>query len=124
MTVVAFSVARFTPFDLTEWNAIAMPKLERGLWESVSRQSGPDFDRLTVHFPNLERPVFRFERDRRGNYRLFFNDRRGWYCIGTGESADECLAVWRGRLPRKPASEIAATMTAGADTATESLQGA
>lgn len=103
MTVVPFSVARFTPFDLAEWNTVAVPKLERGLWESVTRQTGADFDQLIVSFPNLDRPVFRFERDRRGTYRLFFNDRRGWYCIGTGATAEECLAVWRGRVPRPAA---------------------
>ncbi|MEE3626622.1 hypothetical protein UCD39_22045 [Nitrospirillum sp. BR 11752] len=103
MTVVPFSSARFTPFDLTEWNSVAQPKLERGLWETVSRHTAPDHDQLIVRFPNLDRPVFRFERDRRGTYRLFFNDRRGWYCIGTGETAEECLSVWRGRVPRATA---------------------
>ncbi len=98
--IVPFSVARFCPADLAEWNSVALPKLDRGLWESVTRQTGPDFDRLIVHFPNLERPVFRFERDRRGTYRLLFNDRRGWYEIGSGDSAEECLSVWKGRLPR------------------------
>ncbi|ACI99632.1 hypothetical protein [Rhodospirillum centenum] len=102
MTVVPFSLARFTPADLAEWNSVALPKLDRGLWESVTRSSGPDFDRLVVHFPNLDRPVFRFERDRRGGYRLLFNDRRGWYEIGSGDSAGECLSVWKGRLPRSP----------------------
>lgn len=109
--IVPFSVARFRPADLAEWNSVALPKLDRGLWESVIRQSGPDFDRLVVHFPNLDRPVFRFERDRRGTYRLLFNDRRGWYEIGCGETAEECLSVWKGRLPRTgraPAEQDAA----------------
>lgn len=100
--ILPFSVARFCPADLAEWNSVARPKLERGLWESVTRQSGRDFDRLIVHFPNLQRPVFRFERDRRGTYRLLFNDRRGWYEIGSGDTAEECLSVWKGRLPRSP----------------------
>lgn len=100
MTVVPFTIARFTPADLAEWNTVAQPKLARGLWEAVERSSGPDFDRLVVRFPNLERPVFRFERDRRGTYRLLFNDRRGWYEIGSGSTAEDCLAVWKGRLPR------------------------
>jgi hypothetical protein len=107
MTVVAFSLARFTPADIAEWNSVAMPKLQRGLWESVSRTSNPEGDKLMVRFPNLERPVFTFERDRRGTYRLFFNDRRGWYCIGSGDTAAECLAVWKGRVPRAKAAEAA-----------------
>ena len=57
---------------------------------------------------HLDRPVFSFERDKRGLYRLFFNDRRGWYCIGTGESAGECLAVWKGKVPRAKAAEQSA----------------
>lgn len=100
--IVPFSVARFCPADLAEWNGVAGPKLQRGLWESVERETGADYDRLVVHFPNLDRPVFRFERDRRGRYRLLFNDRRGWYEIGTGDTAAECLSVWRGRLPQAP----------------------
>ncbi|QJE73758.1 hypothetical protein HHL28_12235 [Aerophototrophica crusticola] len=100
MTVVPFLAARFSPADLAEWNSVALPKLSRGLWETVERSTGPDFDRLVVRFPNLERPVFRFERDRRGTYRLLFNDRRGWYEIGSGQTAAECLSVWKGRLPR------------------------
>ena len=46
-----------------------------------------------------------------GTYRLLFNDRRGWYEIGTGETAEECLSVWKGRLPRTtrtPAEQDAA----------------
>lgn len=108
MTVVAFSSARFTPADVGEWNAIALPKLQRGLWASVARQTSPEGDKLVVRFPNLDRPVFSFERDKRGLYRLFFNDRRGWYCIGTGESAGECLAVWKGKVPRAKAAEASA----------------
>lgn len=108
MTVVAFTVARFTPADLAEWNSVALPKLDRGLWESVLRRSDRERDELLVQFPNLERPVFRFERDRRGVYRLLFNDRKGWYEIGRGETAAECLSVWKGRLPRVERKTVAA----------------
>jgi len=100
MTVIAFSAARFSPADLAEWDSVAQPKLSRGLWAAVTRSSGRDFDRLVVTFPNLDRAVFRFERDRLGTYRLLFNDRKGWYEIGVGATAAECLAVWKGRLPR------------------------
>ncbi|MFM2043652.1 MAG: hypothetical protein RLY86_2228 [Pseudomonadota bacterium] len=99
MTVIAFCPARFTPADLDEWNAIALPKLERGLWGTVSRASRRDHDELVVRFPNLDRPVFRFERDQRGIYRLLFNDRKGWYEIGRGTTSAECLGVWRGKGP-------------------------
>jgi len=102
MTVLAFSRARFTPADIAEWTSVAQPKLDRGLWESVVRSTGPDFDRMVVHFPNLDRPVFRFERDARGRYKLLFNDRRGWYEIGSGDDAAECLSVWRGRPVAAP----------------------
>lgn len=110
MTILAFSVARFSPADLEEWNSIALPKLERGLWQSVTRRSDRERDELLVHFPSLDRPVFRFERDKRGTYRLLFNDRKGWYEIGRGDSAADCLAVWKGRPARsdRPAAPVGA----------------
>ncbi|HYD32194.1 MAG TPA: hypothetical protein VEB64_15235 [Azospirillaceae bacterium] len=104
MTVIAFSVARFTPADLAEFNAIAEIKLNQGQWAQVTRESGRDFDRLIICLPGLDRPVFRFERDRHGRYRLHFNDRAGWYVIGSGTTAGECLAVWRTRARRSSAT--------------------
>jgi hypothetical protein len=100
MTVVAFSLARFSPADLSEFNEIARPRMDRGLWAGVSRQTSPDGDQLLVTFPHLDRPVFRFERDRRGTYTLWFHDRQGWHSIGTGTSATECLSIWRTRPAR------------------------
>lgn len=95
MAVVPFSVARFTPDDVTAFNEIAQPKLSRGLWAGVFRQSGRDFDRLSVTFPGVEEPVFSFERDRQGTYHLWYHDRAGSHSIGFGDSAGECLSVWR-----------------------------
>ena len=100
MTIVAFSLARFSPADLSEFNEIARPRMDRGLWAGVSRQTSPDGDQLLVTFPHLDRPVFRFERDRRGTYTLWFHDRQGWHSIGTGTSATECLSIWRTRPAR------------------------
>ena len=97
MTVVAFSCARFTPADLTEFEAVAGPKLRHGHWAGVIRDTRRDHDRLLVLLPGVERPVFRFERDGRGRYSLSFNDRSGWYGIGAGSTARECLAIWRPR---------------------------
>src|SRR3954470_22748712 len=108
MTVVAFSLARFTPADLSEFNEIARPRMDRGLWAGVSRQTGPDGDRLLVTFPHMDRPVFRFERDRRGTYTLWFHDRQGWHSIGTGTSATECLSIWRTRPARVAPAAAAA----------------
>ena len=97
MTVVAFSVARFTPSDLTEFETVAEPKLRLGHWAGIIRESGRDYDRLLVMLPGVERPVFRFERDGKGRYSLSFNDRAGWYGIGNGDTAAECLSIWRPR---------------------------
>jgi hypothetical protein len=97
MTVVAFSRARFTPTDLTEFEEVAEPKLRLGHWAGILRESGRDYDRLLVLLPGVDRPVFRFERDARGRYSLSFNDRSGWYGIGAGTTATECLSIWRPR---------------------------
>ena len=105
MTIVAFSLARFTPADLAEFAAIAKPRIERGLWAGFVRQTDRDCDHLLVTFPSLDRPVFRFERDRRGTYTLWFNDRQGWHNIGTGSTAAECLIIWRPRLPREEVAQ-------------------
>ncbi|MBP2295217.1 hypothetical protein [Azospirillum rugosum] len=97
MTVVAFSCARFTPADLVEFEAVAEPKLRLGHWAGVIRETGREHDRLLVLLPGVDRPVFRFERDGRGRYSLSFNDRSGWYGIGSGATASECLSIWRPR---------------------------
>jgi len=104
MTVVAFSVARFTPSDIDEFEVVAEPKLRLGHWAGIIRESGRDFDRLLVMLPGVERPVFRFERDGKGRYSLSFNDRAGWYGIGSGATAAECLSIWRPRS-RQPRAE-------------------
>ena len=106
MTVVAFSLARFTPADLSEFNEIARPRMDRGLWAGVSRQTSADGDQLLVTFPHLDRPVFRFERDRRGTYTLWFHDRQGWHSIGTGSILD--------RVPVDLAHEAGARCPGGA----------
>ncbi|MCG5239300.1 hypothetical protein [Azospirillum doebereinerae] len=101
-TVLAFSSARFTPDDLATFETIAEPKLRDGHWAGVVRESGREHDRLLVLLPEVDRPVFRFERDGRGRYTLSFHDRSGWYGIGAGGSAAECLSIWRAR-PRTAA---------------------
>ena len=95
--VLAFSCARFTPDDLAAFETIAEPKLRDGHWAGVLRESGREHDRLLVLLPEVDRPVFRFERDGRGRYTLSFNDRSGWYGIGAGSTAAECLSIWRSR---------------------------
>ncbi|MBP2231315.1 hypothetical protein J2847_004627 [Azospirillum agricola] len=102
-TVLAFSRARFTPDDLATFESIAEPKLRDGHWVGVVRESGRGHDRLLVLLPEVDKPVFRFERDGEGRYSLSFHDRSGWYGIGAGGSAAECLAIWRPR-PAKPAA--------------------
>lgn len=94
MTAIPFSRARFTPHDIAAFNAVAVPRLERGLWGTVTRQTDASGDRLVVKFPHLDRPVFHFERNRRGSYTLWFHDIQGWHSIATGDSADECLSIW------------------------------
>lgn len=102
MTVIAFTATRFTPADLDVFAEVAQPKLSRGHWSGVIRRSGPGFDRLEVLLPGVDRPVFRFERGRDGRYHLSFNDRAGWYAIGCGGTAAECLAIWRPRPAGRP----------------------
>ncbi|PWC34168.1 hypothetical protein [Azospirillum sp. TSO35-2] len=95
--IVPFCRARFTPEDLTAFAEVAEPKLRDGHWIGVLRESGRDHDRLLVLLPEVDRPVFRFERDGKGRYTLSFHDRSGWYGIGAGDSAAECLSIWRPR---------------------------
>lgn len=99
-TVVAFSSARFTPADVAAFESVAEAKLRQGHWAGVIRETGREHDRLLVLLPGVERPVFRFERDRIGHYSLAFNDRSGWYGIGAGGTAAECLSIWRPRQGR------------------------
>ncbi|CAO3415454.1 hypothetical protein [Azospirillum endophyticum] len=98
--VIQFCRARFTPDDLDAFAAVAEPKIRDGHWVGVLRESGRTHDRLLVLLPEVDRPVFRFERDAKGRYSLSFHDRSGWYGIGAGDSAAECLSIWRPRRPR------------------------
>jgi hypothetical protein len=93
-TVIPFPVVRFTPSDVACWTRLAEDKVSRGLWQPHRRVTSREADSFLVSFPDADRPVFKFERDRTGIYRLSFNDRRGWHMIGTGQTAEECLAVW------------------------------
>lgn len=99
-TVIQFCRARFTPDDMDAFAAVAEPKIRDGHWVGVLRESGRDHDRLLVLLPEVDRPVFRFERDAKGRYSLSFHDRSGWYGIGAGDSAADCLSIWRPRRPR------------------------
>ncbi|MBK1836361.1 hypothetical protein JHL17_02960 [Azospirillum sp. YIM B02556] len=98
--VIQFCRARFTPDDLDVFAAVAEPKIRDGHWVGVLRESGRTHDRLLVLLPEVDRPVFRFERDAKGRYSLSFHDRSGWYGIGAGDSAADCLSIWRPRRPR------------------------
>jgi len=98
--VIQFCRARFTPDDMDAFAAVAEPKIRDGHWVGVLRESGRDHDRLLVLLPEVDRPVFRFERDAKGRYSLSFHDRSGWYGIGAGDSAADCLSIWRPRRPR------------------------
>ncbi|MBY6260395.1 hypothetical protein EI613_00455 [Azospirillum sp. 412522] len=98
--VIQFCRARFTPDDLDAFAAVAEPKIRDGHWIGVLRESGRDYDRLLVLLPEVDRPVFRFERGAKGRYSLSFHDRSGWYGIGAGDSAADCLSIWRPRRPR------------------------
>jgi hypothetical protein len=93
MTVVAFTT-RFTPDDLSAFDAIAWRHITTGVWSHVSRQTHADSDQVLVYLPLLDRPVFRFERDRSGIYRLWFHGGSGPQIVATGTTAAECLSIW------------------------------
>jgi hypothetical protein len=93
MTVIPFPACRFTPADLTEFYKIALPKCARGVWAGVTRQTARYQDMLMVSLPGQSEPIFLFERDRAGRYRLWFRD--GGRCIGSGATAAECLTIWQ-----------------------------
>jgi hypothetical protein len=95
MSVLAFSVARFTPSDVAVFMEIAAPRLRAGLWAATHRQSGSWGDRISIHLPGRADPLFRFERDRQGTYALYYHDRSGSHRIGFAATAAECLRVWR-----------------------------
>jgi hypothetical protein len=105
MTVIPFPSCRFTPADLAAFYEVALPKCSRGSWAGVARQTGRYNDRLLVSLPGVSEPVFVFERDRAGYYRLWFKDSGGGRCIGTGTTAAACLSIWKtAPARRRPAS--------------------
>lgn len=95
MTILAFSVARFTPADIATFLEIAAPRLQTGRWAAFHRQSGPRDDRIVIELPGKAEPTFSFKRDYQGCYGLYYHDHDGAHCIGFGASAAECLRVWR-----------------------------
>jgi hypothetical protein len=95
MTVIPFPSCRFTPADLTAFYEVALPKCSRGSWAGVARQTGRHHDRLLISLPGVKEPVFVFERDVAGHYRLWFRDGGGARCIGKGSTAVACLSIWK-----------------------------
>jgi hypothetical protein len=95
MTVIPFPSCRFTPADLSAFYEVALPKCSRGAWAGVARQTERYHDRLLISLPGVSDPIFVFERDRAGYYRLWFKDSGGGRCIGAGTTATECLSIWQ-----------------------------
>jgi hypothetical protein len=106
MTVIPFPSCRFTPADLAAFYEVALPKCSRGSWAGVARQTGRYNDRLLVSLPGVSEPVFVFERDRAGYYRLWFKDSGGGRCIGTGTTAAACLSIWKTAPARRRSASI------------------
>jgi len=109
MTVIPFPACRFTPADLTEFYRIALPKCARGAWAGISRQTHRTQDRLMILLPGMSEPVFVFERDRIGHYRLWFKDAGGTRCIGSGATAAECLTIWVANPVRRRSGAVPAS---------------
>ena len=101
MTVIPFPSCRFTPADLAAFYEVALPKCSRGSWAGVARQTGRHHDRLLISLPGVNEPVFVFERDIAGHYRLWFKDGDGGRCIGTGTTAAACLCIWQPAAARR-----------------------
>lgn len=107
MSVIFFSVTRFTPADVAAFNEVALPRLADGRWAAISRSSGGWGDRMAVTLPGQPLPSFTLERDRRGAYALCFHDRGGTVLLATGDDAAACLWIWT-RTPRRAKSRRAA----------------
>ncbi|QQP88908.1 hypothetical protein IGS68_23315 [Skermanella sp. TT6] len=105
MTVIPFPACRFTPADLVAFYRIALPKCSRGAWAAVARQTGRHHDRLLISLPGIEDPVFIFERDAGGRYRLWFRE-GGTRCIGSAATAEECLGVWHAAPVRRRSGAV------------------
>jgi hypothetical protein len=106
MTVIPFPVCRFTPADLAAFYEVALPKCTRGAWAGVARQTERHHDRLLISLPGLSDPVFVFERDRVGCYRLWFRHGGGARCIGSGTTAMDCLAIWQAAPARRRSGAV------------------
>lgn len=97
-TVMAFPAIRFTPADLARFRAVALPRLELGVWSRVQRVSSRLGDTLFIYGHGDPGPMLAFSRNPSG-YWLHYPDRDGWCRIGFGASAGEPLAVWESRPP-------------------------
>ena len=106
MTVIPFPSCRFTPADLAVFYEVALPKCSRGVWAGVARQTGRHHDRLLISLPRVNEPVFVFERDIAGCYRLWFKDGSGGRCIGTGATAAACLGIWQSAPVRRRSAAV------------------
>jgi hypothetical protein len=106
MTVIPFPSCRFTPADMAAFHEVALPKCSRGSWAGFARQTGRHNDRLLISLPGASEPVFVFERDQAGYYRLWFKDSDGGRCIGMGTTAAECLGVWKAASARRRSASV------------------
>jgi hypothetical protein len=88
----------FTADDLSAFDQVAWPRITRGLWSHIARNTCGQGDQILVYFPHVQLPVFRFERSRCGTYTLWFRSASSanWELIATGTSAADCLSIWAG----------------------------
>lgn len=102
MTVVPFASCRFVPSDIRKFMEFADPKLAAMVWKKVERLSDRERDQLVVTIParGTDKPFLSFQRNRWGQYELWFWDSVGWNLIRSGTTADECLGALENRSVR------------------------
>jgi hypothetical protein len=82
--------ARFTDDELLAITTIAAPRIDAGLWLGLERDSGADFDHISIWLPYYTEAYYMIRRDPKGWTNLLFCSSANCRLIVSG-GLDECL---------------------------------
>jgi hypothetical protein len=91
---ITLPISRFTDDELLAITTIAAPRIDTGLWSGLERDSGADFDHVSIWLPYNTESYYKICRDPKGWTDLLFCTSDSCRLIVSG-SLEECLMQFK-----------------------------
>jgi hypothetical protein len=91
---ITLPTSRFTDDELLAITTVAALRIDAGLWSGLERDSGADFDHISIWLPYNTESYFKICRDPKGLTDLLFFTFDSCRLIVSG-SLDECLMQFK-----------------------------